>query len=37
MEIIYKNVLILFSMILLSTTALAATQTVKSAAQPYIP
>ena len=35
MEIKYKNTIMLISMILLSTTALVATQTVKSAAQPY--
>jgi len=35
MEMKYKNILLLISMILLSTSALAATQTVKSAAQPY--
>jgi hypothetical protein len=33
MEMKYKNILLLISMILLSTSALAATQTVKSAAQ----
>ena len=35
MGIKYKNTFMLISMILLSTTALVATQTVKSAAQPY--
>ena len=35
MKMKYKNIIILISMILLSTTALAATQTVKSTAQPY--
>ena len=35
MEMKYKIFFLLISMILLSETALAATQTVKSAAQPY--
>jgi hypothetical protein len=35
MEIQYINIVILINMILLSTTVLAATQTVKSAAQLY--